>query len=140
MSVLEIADLVAVNKSDGDNLPRARAAAAEYSAAMHILAPASPLWTPPVMLISATTGAGLADMWMRIEEHRRRFAQSGDLHRRRSGQEVRWMWSLIEERLRDKLARDATLKARIPAIEQAVSRMELSAPMAADRIAALAGL
>lgn len=138
--VLEIADLVAVNKADGDNLPRARAAASEYSAAMHILAPASPLWTPPVMLISAATGEGLHEMWMQVEEHRHRFAQSGDLHRRRSEQEVRWMWSLVEERLRQKLRHDAALRARIPAIERAVSKLELSAPVAADQIASLAGL
>jgi len=79
-------------------------------------------------------------MWMQVEEHRRRFAQSGDLHRRRSAQEVRWMWSLVEERLRFKLHHDAALRARIPAIEQAVSARELSAPLAADQIAQLAGL
>ncbi|WP_342359072.1 methylmalonyl Co-A mutase-associated GTPase MeaB [Terrarubrum flagellatum] len=138
--VLEIADLIAVNKADGDNLPRARAASSEYSAAMHILAPESSLWTPPVMLISAANETGLDEMWAHVMDYRARMTASGDISRKRSAQEVRWMWALVEERLRAKLAHDPALKARIPAIERAVSKMELSAPMAADQIAALAGL
>src|SRR6266545_292931 len=68
--VIELADMVAVNKADGDNLKRATAAAAEYRAALHILTPRSPDWTPPVVTYSALTGNGIADLWGRILEHR----------------------------------------------------------------------
>ena len=60
--VVELADMIAVNKADGDNVKRARAAAAEYRAALHILTPRSPNWTPPVVTYSALTGDGIAEL------------------------------------------------------------------------------
>src|SRR5690606_33721175 len=68
--VVELADMIAVNKADGDNLPRARAAAAEYRAALHILKPPSPNWTPPVVTYSALTGEGIAELWSAILKFR----------------------------------------------------------------------
>ena len=61
--IVELADMIAVNKADGDNVERANAAAAEYRAALHILTPRSPNWTPPVMTYSALTGDGIAELW-----------------------------------------------------------------------------
>jgi len=59
--VVEIADMIAINKADGDNIRRAKAAAADYRAALHILTPQSPHWSPPVVTYSALTGDGVAD-------------------------------------------------------------------------------
>src|SRR3974390_3518378 len=64
--LVELADMIAVNKADGDNLPRARAAAAEYRAALHILTPRSPDWSPPVVTYSALTGDGIAALWDQV--------------------------------------------------------------------------
>ena len=74
--VVELADMVAVNKADGDNIRRANAAAAEYRAAFHILTPRSPAWTPPVVTYSALTGAGVAELWSHVKAHRARMAET----------------------------------------------------------------
>src|SRR6201991_2944127 len=70
--VVELADMIAVNKADGDNVARATAAAGEYRAALHILTPRSPNWSPPVMTYSALTGDGIAKLWQKILDHRER--------------------------------------------------------------------
>ena len=77
--VVELADMIAINKADGDNMARAKAAAAEYRAALHILSPRSPNWSPPVVTYSALTGDGIAELWTRVLEHRERLTASGEL-------------------------------------------------------------
>ena len=83
--VVEIADMIAVNKADGDNIRRAKAAAAEYRAALHILTPRSPNWTPPVVTYSALTGDGIADLWTT----RPRSSRAADQGRRARGAPAR---------------------------------------------------
>src|SRR5215218_6581015 len=132
--VVELADMVAVNKADGDNIARAKAAAAEYRAALHILTPRSPNWTPPVITFSALTGAGLADLWNHVLAHRARMMDSGELAATRRQQQVKWMWAMIEERLIGRLKSDQTVKARLPALEAAVADGRLSPALAAEEI------
>src|SRR5467141_2256065 len=108
--VSEIADMIAINKADGDNIKRAQAAAAEYRAALHILKPRSPNWTPPVITYSALTGAGIDALWQQVLAHRARLTESGELDRQRREQQVKWMWAMIEERLIGRLKSDASLK------------------------------
>src|SRR5712671_6309809 len=74
--LVELADMIAVNKADGDNLKRAQAAAAEYRAALHILTPRSPNWSPPVVTYSALTGDGIAELWATVLDHRGRVSQA----------------------------------------------------------------
>jgi LAO/AO transport system kinase len=97
--VLELADMIAVNKADGDNIERAQAAAADYRMAMHLMAPASPTWTPPVVTCSALTNEGLEEIWSLICQHRQRLDATGELAARRADQRVRWMWSMVEDRV-----------------------------------------
>ena len=73
--VVELADMIAVNKADGDNVVRAKAAAAEYRAALHILSPRSPHWSPPVVTYSALTKDGIAQMWARVLDHKAKLSQ-----------------------------------------------------------------
>ena len=73
--VVELADMIAINKADGDNLKRAKAAAAEYRAALHILTPRSPNWSPPVVTYSALTGNGIAELWATVLDHRERMTR-----------------------------------------------------------------
>src|SRR5437870_10012503 len=92
--VIEIADMLAINKADGDNITRDQAAAAEYRAALQILNPPSPNWLTPVITYSALTGAGIADLWENILDHRERMSKAGQLDARRREQQVRWMWAM----------------------------------------------
>src|SRR6266436_1062337 len=97
--VVELADMVAVNKADGDNIARAKLAASQYSAALHILSPRSRNWSPPVVTCSALTGEGIPALWSHIVDHRQRLTASGELEARRGEQQVKWMWTMLEERL-----------------------------------------
>ena len=138
--LVELADMVAVNKADGDNLKRAQQAAAEYRSALHILTPRSPNWTPPVITYSALTGDGVAELWARILAHRERMDKTGEHAARRREQQVKWMWSMLNDRVLGRLKSDAALRARLPAIEAAVAEGRLSAALAVAQIAEMMGL
>ena len=135
--VIELADMIAINKADGDNLARAKAAAAEYKAALHILTPASPNWSPPVISCSALKGDGIADLWSKILQHRDRLTASGELSARRGEQQVKWMWTMLEERLFAPLRSDRTVKAELPKIEAEVSAGRLAPAAAVEKIAVM---
>src|ERR1700730_3158041 len=93
--IVELADMIAINKADGENIARAKAAAAEYRAALHILTPRSPNWVPPVVTYSALTGDGIADLWRQVLNHRDKLTASSELAARRGEQQVKWMWSML---------------------------------------------
>ena len=138
--IVELADMIAVNKADGAGATAARAAAAQYKAALHILAPASPLWSTPVVTISGLTGEGLDALWSKIEDHHHRFEAKGLITERRRRQDVKWMWAMVQDRLQARLRHDPALKARTPALEAAVAAGELAPTLAADEIAQALGL
>ena len=137
--VLEIADLIAVNKSDGDGATRARAAAAEYQAALHILAPRDLAWSPPVLTISGLSGLGLDTLWDAVERHRAALTKAGSFAAKRQRQQVTWMWAMIEERLHLALIANPQVKARLPELETGVRGGTLSPTTAADTVAELMG-
>jgi LAO/AO transport system kinase len=138
--VVELADMIAVNKADGDNVKRASLAAAEYRAALHILTPRLPEWRPPVVTYSALTGDGLAQLWDAVLDHKRRLSETGALAARRREQRVRWMWSKLQDRLRGRLAADPKLRARLPQLERDVAEGRLSPELAVDDLVATLGL
>jgi LAO/AO transport system kinase len=138
--LVELADMIAVNKADGDNIKRATTAAAEYRAALHILSPRSPNWTPPVVTYSALTGTGVAGLWKQVLLHRERLTQAGEHAQLRRAQQVKWMWSMLEERMFGRLKSDAAVRARLPAIESAVAEGRLAPTLAVEQIAAMLGL
>lgn len=132
--VVEIADMIAVNKADGDNIKRAKQAAAEYRAALHILTPAHPDWPPPVITISGQENLGLDTLWGKIAEHRDIMTANGGLAERRRTQQVKWMWDLVEERLRRQLGNHEKLGVRLPEIEAAVADGRMAATLAVQEI------
>jgi LAO/AO transport system kinase len=138
--VVELADMIAVNKADGDNINRAKAAAAEYRAALHILTPHSPNWSPPVVTYSALTGDGVAQLWTTVLDHRARMSASGELLARRRAQQVKWMWAMLEDRVSSRLKSDAGVRAKLPKLEAAVAEGKMSPALAVEEIAALLGI
>ena len=134
--VVELADMIAVNKADGDNVKRAKAAAAQYRAALHILAPRSANWSPPVVTCSALTGEGIPELWAAVLDHRERMGKSGELEARRRMQQVKWMWAMLEERMFAQLRSSAALKTKLPQIEAAVAAGKMSPSLAVEEIAA----
>ncbi len=138
--LVELADMIAINKADGDNAARARVAAAEYGAALHILTPRFAEWQPPVVTYSALTGAGVAQLWEHILDHHCRLSDSGAFATRRREQQVKWMWAIVEDRLHGRLTTDPKLRPRLPELERAVADGALSPTLAADEIVATLGL
>jgi LAO/AO transport system kinase len=137
--ILELADLIAVNKAD-DAGAKAKAAAAEYKAALHILAPASATWTPPVLTVSGLTGQGLDELWTKVLDHRKRLEATGELAAKRRAQDTKWMWALVHERLHERLTHDPALRQRVPEIERAIANGTLSPNAAASEIVKLLGI
>ena len=138
--IIELADMIAVNKADGAGAVAAKAAAAQYRAALHILAPVSSVWPTPVVTVSGLTGDGLDALWAKVEDHRQRMGARNLIQEKRRQQDVKWMWAMVEDRLRARLRHDPVLKARTPALEAAVGAGELNPTLAADEIARALGL
>src|ERR1700744_524436 len=132
--LFERADMIAINKADGDNLKRSQHAAADYRSALHILSPRSEHWSPPVMTYSALTGAGIAELWQKVLDHRTAMNASGEFAARRRQQQVKWMWSMLEQRLMSRLRADATTRARVKKIESEVADGRLTPAVAAEQM------
>jgi LAO/AO transport system kinase len=138
--VIELADLIAINKADGDNIPRATRAAAEYTTALHILTPADALWTPPVLTVSGMNNAGLDHFWAKIIEHKARMIATGHFDERRRSQAVGWMRAMLQERLMAALTANPTVAARLPELEAAVRAGTLTPARAVADVVQLMGL
>jgi LAO/AO transport system kinase len=132
--ILELADIVAVNKADGDNQERAELARRQYANGLHFMRPKVPSWTPQVTTCSAKTGAGLDDLWTMILAHRKALEAAGDFDAHRKEQTVRWMWSMVHERLLTAFRENASVHARIARLELAVSSGRVTASQAATEL------
>ena len=135
--VLELADLIVVNKADGDGEAPARLTAAEYGSALRILADEGSDPRPPVMTASALTGAGLDALWEAIAGHRSRGEASGRFEARRRAQQVLWMRRMLDERLRAPLFQDAIVRARVEDLEAEVADGRIAALVAVEEIATM---
>jgi LAO/AO transport system kinase len=138
--IVELADMVAVNKADGDNLERARQAAGEYRAALNILKPQSETWSPPVLTYSALTGQGIAELWAEVLRHRDKTTGSGEHDERRRAQQVKWMWTMLEERMTARLRSDPAVRSKLRQAETAVAAGKLAPTLAVEEIAQLLGI
>jgi LAO/AO transport system kinase len=133
--LVELADMIAINKADGDNIKRANLAAAEYRGALHILTPRSEHWQPPVTIYSALTESGIDTLWQKILDHRTAMNTSGEFAARRQGQQVKWMWSMLEQRMMARLRSDASVRAKVKRIEAEVAAGRTSPALAAEQVA-----
>jgi LAO/AO transport system kinase len=134
--VLEVADLIAVNKADID-VKAAKRAARAYEIALHIMEQADPDWAPPVHTVSGFSGDGLPDLWTAIELHRKKTEASGSRLKRRAGQQVRWLDALIQEGLAEGFARSPEIASRLRTVRQGVAEGRIPASTAADELLAL---
>ncbi|WP_420332808.1 methylmalonyl Co-A mutase-associated GTPase MeaB [Roseibium sp.] len=138
--VLEIADMIAVNKADGDGALRARSAASDYRAALHILAPKSPNWTPPVITVSGLANEGLDKLWQQVELYGDRMRASGEWQEKRSRQQVAWMWDMLQQRMMDALRTNKKTAGRLKTLEDSVRNGTTAVSLAVDELSGLMGL
>ncbi|MDJ0782986.1 MAG: methylmalonyl Co-A mutase-associated GTPase MeaB [Desulfosarcinaceae bacterium] len=132
--VLELADAVVINKADGDNIAKAEKARQEYEAALHLLNPATPTWSPPVRTCSALTLRGVDAVWEVVCTYREKLTATGELAEKRRGQALDWMWALVEEGLRDRFQRHSRVQARLPELGRDVAAGRAAATRAAREL------
>ncbi len=132
--ILELADAVAVNKADGDNVKRAEMARKQYETALHFLAPSSPNWTPPVFTCSATEMIGIDEIWESVLAHHKRLTLTGELQANREKQAVDWMWSLVKEGLKERFYQNPEVNKLLPEILKEVESGKTASTLAADRL------
>ena len=134
--VLELADALVVNKADGGNEIAAQRAVRDYRAALAMTAPANPNWVPPVLAVSAIEDTGLDQVWDQIQAYYQALSDSGELTVLRSGQQVRWMWAMVEDRLRDRLQTSPNVADLAGLLEDQVAGGQVAPAAAADQILA----
>lgn len=132
--VLEVADMIAITKADGDNIKRAQATAADYSHALRIITPASPTWSPAVLSVSAMENRGLDDVWEKLSAHKKLTSASGEWTAKRRAQQIRWMWAMVDDRLVQRLKSDAKVKALIPGLERDVADGRLTPALGVEHL------
>jgi LAO/AO transport system kinase len=132
--VLELADIVVVNKADGDNLPEARKAARELKSALRLIYPRGTLWLPPVLTMSAMEGTGLTEMWDTVEQHRQVLTDAGKFEERRRAQQVDWTWQMVRDTVLDRVLSNPEVRKIRADVERQVKAGELTPALAAQQI------
>lgn len=132
--ILEIADVIAVNKADGDREQEARAAARELAGALRLVRGHGE-WAPPVVTCSALHDVGVDELWQQVLAHREHLGAEG-LTAKRAAQQLDFTWALVRDELEQRLRRSAEVRAVRDEIRAAVLSGELPATVAADRILA----
>jgi len=132
--VLELADVVVVNKADGVHLTEAKSAARELSAAIRLIYPRETLWRPPVLTMSALDGTGLRELWDTVLRHRDVLTAAGEFDARRRKQQVDWTWSMVRDAVLDRVLTHPAVKSMRAEIERQVRAGELTPALAAQQI------
>lgn len=136
--VLELADVIVVNKADGEHAIEAQAAARELAGAIRLIYPRDTLWRPPVLTMSALHRDGLAAMWDTVLKHREILSAAGEFDARRRAQQVDWTWTMVRDTVLDRVMSNAAVKAHRDEVERQVRDGELTPALAAQRIIDLA--
>jgi LAO/AO transport system kinase len=137
--ILELADAIVINKADGNNIERAREARSEYESALNLMESKSSVWSVPVLTCSALTMDGLEDVWKTILDYRQKLTDGGELAEKRRLQSVDWMWSLVQDGLKDRFFENQKVKALLPDIIGAVEKGQTSPTAAAYELLSLHG-
>ena len=132
--IVEMADMVLVNKDDGDLADAAQRAAAEYSGALHLLGAGTPDWPVPVATCSALTGKGIGEAWQWVETFRATMEPAGAVAARRATQAREWMWSEIREGLMSTLKASRGVARRLPELEAEVAAGRITPAAAARKL------
>jgi LAO/AO transport system kinase len=132
--VLELADIVVVNKADGKYEVEAKSAARELAAAIRLIYPREMIWRPPVMTMSALTGDGLQELWDTVLKHREVLTAAGEFDARRRAQQVDWTWSMVRDTVIDRVLTHPSVRAMRPEIERQVRDGEVTPALAAQWI------
>ncbi|RFZ42597.1 putative GTPase [Mycobacterium marinum] len=132
--VLELADIVVVNKADGEHLRDARLAARELSGAIRLIYPRETIWRPPVLTMSAVEGTGLTQLWEAVERHHQVLTEAGEFEARRREQQVDWTWQMVRDAVLDRVLSNPDVRKIRADVERRVRAGELTPALAAQQI------
>ena len=132
--IMELADLVVVNKADGELASAARHAASDYRSALTLMRPKHASWRAEVLTVSSLNGDGIGEVWLAVQRFREALAEDGGLERQRAAQSVRWMWREIESALLARVREDERLVSLLDELERQVAGGSLSPSRAARRV------
>ncbi|MEO3760524.1 methylmalonyl Co-A mutase-associated GTPase MeaB [Mycobacterium sp. B14F4] len=132
--VLELADIVVVNKADGEHAVEATAAARELTGAIRLIYPRETLWRPPVLTMSALEGRGLTELWDTVLKHRQVLTEAGEFEARRRTQQVEWTWSMVRDTVLDRVLSNPQVREIRGAVERQVRDGELPPALAAQQL------
>lgn len=132
--IMEMADLIAINKADGSNVERAQMARRQYENALHLFPPKDSGWIPRVETCSAVTKAGIPEVWAQIEDYRWQTNQNGYFLKRRNAQASFWMHETIQDQMKQAFYQHPEMKQKIDEFEQQVLKREISSFEAARRL------
>ncbi len=132
--VLELADAIAINKADGNNIENAEKAKLEYKKALNLLTPSSKIWSPPVLTCSAVTMDGIEEIWQTILDYKKKLETSGELLEKRRKQALDWLWALVEEGLRERFYRNPDVEKSLAEIVKTVEKGDTAPTAAAQRL------
>lgn len=132
--VLEVADVITVNKADGDNVIEAKRTARELADILKLMEPTRGDWRAPVLTCSATTGDGVPGVWEQVCAHREALERSGELTAKRADQEVAWMWSTVQSRVLHRLRHDPATRDTVAELERDLRSGQTTATRAAQTL------
>ncbi len=132
--ILELADAVAINKADGDNIKGAEKAKKDYETAMHLFNPSFQVWEPVVLTCSALDKTGIDEIWKTVLAHREKMKTSGMMETRRRKQALDWMWSLVEEGLKERFYKNPDVKTVLQRVAKEVQGGAKSPATAASEL------
>lgn len=132
--VLELADAIAINKADGENIKAVEKARQDLEIAMHLISPDSKTWSTPVLTCSSVIEKGTQNIWETILDHKTRFEKSGEFAIRRRKQALEWMWTLVEDGLKQRFKNNEKIDKMIPDIAQQVKNEQISPAAGAEEL------
>ena len=138
--IMELADLIVVNKADGERVNLAKRARGDYRQALRMMPPSTPGWETPVLIASATEGTGLAEIWETLEKHRALLDESGLLAERRLRQQQKWLASMIREAVLTAFNEREGVAEAIAEAERLVAEEKITVPQATVKVIEAAGL
>ena len=132
--VLELADAIVINKADGDNMGPVERAQKDLELAMHLIASETPTWHTPVLTCSSVIEGGTKSVWETVLDHRRKFQETKEFEQRRKKQSLEWMWTLVEEGLKQRFKHNQKINEQIPLVSSQVEAEKMSPSAAAERL------
>ena len=132
--ILELADAIAINKADGDNIERARLARKQYETALHFLTPSTSSWSPPVLTCSALSMTGISEIWETVLAHREKLSSTGELEVKRRKQSLEWMWFMVKDGIKEWFYKNPDVQKLLPKIAKEVEEGAITPTAAASEL------